>query len=69
LNISSETKKMKTAVITKFGDPEVLEIQEISIPQPKVDEVLIRNYGTSINTGDVLHRSGKAPKVGFWGIK
>jgi NADPH:quinone reductase-like Zn-dependent oxidoreductase len=69
MNNSNENKTMKAAIITKFGTPEVLKIQEISIPQPEADEVLLRNYGTSVNTGDVLHRSGKAPKVAFWGIK
>ena len=46
---------MKAAIIIKFGNPEVLEIQEVSIPQSKADEVLIRNYSNSINTGNVIY--------------
>ncbi|MFX0208802.1 MAG: NAD(P)-dependent alcohol dehydrogenase, partial [Candidatus Hodarchaeota archaeon] len=60
---------MKAIVCTKYGPPEVLELIEIEKPQPKDDEVLIRNYGSSINTLDVVFRSGKAPKVAFWGSK
>ncbi|MFX1283514.1 MAG: NAD(P)-dependent alcohol dehydrogenase [Promethearchaeota archaeon] len=69
VNINKGNKHMKAAWITKYGSPEVLEIKEISVPQPKDDEVLIRNYGTSINTGDVVHRGGKAPKAVSFGLK
>ncbi|UCG00810.1 MAG: NAD(P)-dependent alcohol dehydrogenase [Candidatus Heimdallarchaeota archaeon] len=61
--------KMKAVICTKYGPPEVLKLVEIEKPQHQDDEVLIRNYGTSINTVDMLHRGGKAPKVAFWGIK
>jgi len=60
---------MKAIVCTKYGPPEVLELKEIEKPQPEDDEVLIRNYGSSINTVDVAARSGKAPKVAFRGIR
>ncbi len=60
---------MKAVVCTKYGPPEVLELKEVGKPTPKDNEVIIRNYGTSINTVDMLHRGGKAPKVTFWGIK
>jgi NADPH:quinone reductase-like Zn-dependent oxidoreductase len=61
--------KMKAVICTKYGSPDVLKLVEIEKPEPKDDEVLIRNYGTSINTVDVLHRGGKAPKAAFFGIK
>jgi len=60
---------MKAIVYTKYGTPDVLELVEIEKPQPEDDEVLIRNYGSSINTIDVAARSGKAPKVIFWGAR
>lgn len=59
---------MKAVICTKFGSPKVLKYVEIEKPEPKDNEVLIRNFGTSINTVDMLHRGGKAPKVAFFGI-
>jgi NADPH2:quinone reductase len=61
--------KMKAAICTKFGPPKVLKLQEVDKPIPKENEVLIRNYGTSINTVDTLHRGGKAMKSAFWGLR
>ena len=58
---------MKAIVCTKYGPPDVLELKEMEKPQPGDDEVLIRNYGSSINTIDIVARSGKAPRVIFWG--
>lgn len=60
---------MKAIVCPKYGTPDVLELVEIEKPQPEDDEVLIRNYGSSINTVDVSARNGKAPKVVFWGAR
>ncbi|PWI48108.1 hypothetical protein CEE45_08055 [Candidatus Heimdallarchaeota archaeon B3_Heim] len=62
-------EKMKAIMMAKYGTPDVLQLKEIEKPSTKDDEVLIRNHGTSINTVDVLHRGGKAPKVAFWGMK
>ncbi|QEE16359.2 NAD(P)-dependent alcohol dehydrogenase [Promethearchaeum syntrophicum] len=64
-----DKKKMNAITITKYGAPEVLKLRKKEIPIPKSNEVLVRNYGSSINTVDVLHRGGKAPKVTFWGLK
>jgi NADPH2:quinone reductase len=60
---------MKAIVYTEYGPPEIFELKEIGKPQPEDDEVLISNYGSSINTVDVAARSGKAPKVIFRGIR
>ncbi len=61
--------KMKAIVCPKYGHPDVLELIEVEKPTPKDDEVLIRNYGSSINTVDIAARSGKAPKVVFRGAR
>ncbi|MFX0065502.1 MAG: NAD(P)-dependent alcohol dehydrogenase [Candidatus Hermodarchaeota archaeon] len=61
--------KMKTVIGMKYGSLELLKLIEIDKPQHGNDEVLIRNYGTSINTVNTLHRGGKAPKVAFWGLR
>ena len=43
---------MKAAVRSKYGAPEVLSIQELSIPTPKDDEILIRIHASTVNRSD-----------------
>lgn len=50
---------MKAIRIHEFGGPEVLELDEIAIPQPAADEVLIKVYATSINPIDWKIREGQ----------
>lgn len=57
------SKLMKRVIYNRFGGPEVLEIQETPIPQPKKGQVLVRMFATSINGGDINVRSGKFPKI------
>jgi NADPH:quinone reductase-like Zn-dependent oxidoreductase len=44
--------KMKAIVCTKYGSPDVLQLQEVEKPAPKDDEVLIKIYAASINSRD-----------------
>ncbi len=43
---------MKAVVRSKYGSPEVLSIQEVEIPTPKDNEVLIRVYATTVSRTD-----------------
>jgi NADPH:quinone reductase len=52
---------MKAIVITEPGAPEVLQIQEREMPQPKGTEVLIKVYAAGINRPDVFQRKGNYP--------
>lgn len=45
-------------VITKAGGPNVLDVQEISIPEPKEHEVCIAVHFAGINFADTLMRLG-----------
>ena len=49
---------MKAVVITRFGGPEVLEIQDVPTPQPGPDEILVRVRSTALNRADLLQRAG-----------
>lgn len=52
---------MKAIVCTKYGPPEVLQIQEVEKPTLKANEVLIKVYATSVTLYDCWQRSGTAP--------
>lgn len=48
---------MKAVVCTKYGPPEVLQLQEVPKPNPKDNEVLIRVHAATVASGDVWIRS------------
>ncbi|UCG83495.1 MAG: NAD(P)-dependent alcohol dehydrogenase [Dehalococcoidia bacterium] len=50
---------MKAVVCTKYGPPEVLELQEVAKPIPKDNEILIRVYAAAVTTEDPLNRKGE----------
>lgn len=52
---------MKAIVLTKFGPPEVLQLQEVATPAPAVHEVLIKIYATTVVAGDCELRSLQLP--------
>lgn len=47
---------MKQVIITKYGPPEVLQVQEKRDPTPHKDQVLVRNYFTGINFSEIMAR-------------
>lgn len=53
--------KMKAAVCTAYGPPEVLKIMELEKPVPKDNEVLIKVMSSSVNSGDARIRGLRAP--------
>jgi NADPH:quinone reductase len=47
---------MKAVVITRYGGPEVLEIQDVSKPQPGPNEVLVHVRSTALKIQDAHRR-------------
>ncbi len=52
---------MKAIVCTKYGPPDVLQIKELEKATPKANEVLIRNYATTVTLFDCWMRSCTSP--------
>ncbi|NEM96578.1 NAD(P)-dependent alcohol dehydrogenase [Pontibacter burrus] len=57
---------MKAAVHTRYGPPEVVSIKEVSKPEPKGNEVLIRVYASTVNRTDSGFRSAEYFISRFW---
>lgn len=51
---------MKAVRIHEFGSPDVLELEDITIPTPAADEVLIKVYASSVNPVDQKIVAGDA---------
>ena len=49
---------MKAVEIRGFGGPEVLRSVERPVPEPDVDEVLVRVHAAGVNRPDILQRQG-----------
>lgn len=47
---------MKAVICTKYGPPEVLQIQDVPKPTPKNNEILVRIIASAVNSGDVRVR-------------
>ena len=56
---------MKAVVIREAGGPEVLKIESLPVPLPKLGEVLIRVKAFGLNRSEMFTRQGHSPNVTF----
>ncbi len=52
---------MKAVIISRPGDPEVLVIREMPMPEPGKGEVRIRVHAAGVNRPDIIQRQGRYP--------
>lgn len=52
---------MKAAIVTHYGTPDVVQIQEVATPRAKAGQVVIRQHATSLNSGDARIRAANMP--------
>ncbi|MDR1200403.1 MAG: NAD(P)-dependent alcohol dehydrogenase [Tannerellaceae bacterium] len=53
--------KMRAAICTKYGKPEVFQLKEVEKPVPKDNEVCIKIYATAVTASDIFIRSSNVP--------
>ena len=52
---------MKAIACTKYGPPEVLQLQEVEKPAPRNNEVCIKIFATAVTASDCIVRGFKLP--------
>jgi len=52
-------KTMKAAVAHEYGGPEKLKVEEVPVPEPKENEILVRVIASGVNPADPLILNGK----------
>lgn len=57
---------MKAAIYTKYGGPEVVGVEDVDRPVPKVGEVLLKVYASTVNRTDSGFRSAEYFISRFW---
>src|SRR5437868_6569776 len=54
---------MKAIVAHQWDGPEVLKVEEVPLPQPKENEILIKSFSAGVNSFDGTLLTGKYAKV------
>ena len=52
---------MRAVVVSKYGAPEGLQLQEVDTPIPEDNELLIKIHATTVTFGDAMLRRMKLP--------
>lgn len=55
---------MRAVRVQRFGGPEVVELQDVPVPSPGADEVLVRVAAAGVAPWDIIIREGKSEVSG-----
>ena len=58
----ANSQTMKAIVAHEYGGPNVLKVEEVPVPTPKEDEMLVKVFAAGVNSFDGVLRSGKYAK-------
>jgi NADPH:quinone reductase-like Zn-dependent oxidoreductase len=61
--VNSKIILMKAVICTKYGGPEVLQIQHVNKPITKANDLLIKIIASAVNSGDVRVRALNATGI------
>ena len=59
---SARCETMKAIVADKYGGPEVLKLEDVAMPSPRDDEILVKVFAAGVNSFDGTLRSGNYAK-------
>jgi NADPH:quinone reductase-like Zn-dependent oxidoreductase len=59
----ADSATMKAIIAHEYGGPEVLKLEDVPVPTPKDNEVLIKVFAAGVNSFDGALRSGKYAKM------
>ena len=59
---AARSETMKAIVAHEYGGPEVLKLEDVAVPTPKDDEILVKVFAAGVNSFDGTLRSGKYAK-------
>jgi hypothetical protein len=56
---------MRAMVFESYGEPEVMRLRDVPVPEPQDSEVLIRVGYAGVNPSDSKARSGQSARAGY----
>ena len=56
---------MRAMVFDRYGEPDVMSLREVPVPEPQDGEVLIRVAYAGVNPSDSKARSGQSARAGY----
>src|SRR5262249_23371973 len=63
IDAQSPGPTMKAIVAHQWGGPEVLKVEDVLLPQPKENEILIKSFAAGVNSFDGTLLTGKYAKM------